>query len=279
MSSMRNAVQRRNHKERAQPLERQKWGLLEKHKDYSLRAKDHNEKKRKLNALKQKASERNEDEFYFGMMSGSSKKGVKRAKRGEENNGGGGTVLSQDVVKLMKTQDVGYLRTVLQQTKRERSRVERDVIAGDVGITTKSPSGGAGRTVFDEDGQVVQTSNQSRSEDSDDDNQEDFDITALAQMAGFDPMAPLDDGSEEDESASGKDEATDVPLSKEKRAAAKKKRSHQDAKRRYLEALEDRERDIQRALAEVEEQRAKMNGTTGGVNKNGTKFRVRQRRK
>jgi hypothetical protein len=29
---MRNAVQRRNHKERAQPLERQKWGLLEKHK-------------------------------------------------------------------------------------------------------------------------------------------------------------------------------------------------------------------------------------------------------
>jgi hypothetical protein len=32
MSSMRNAVQRRNHKERAQPLERQKWGLLEKKK-------------------------------------------------------------------------------------------------------------------------------------------------------------------------------------------------------------------------------------------------------
>lgn len=30
MSSMRNAVQRRNHKERAQPLEREKWGLLEK---------------------------------------------------------------------------------------------------------------------------------------------------------------------------------------------------------------------------------------------------------
>lgn len=32
MSSMRNAVQRRNHRERAQPLERQKWGILEKHK-------------------------------------------------------------------------------------------------------------------------------------------------------------------------------------------------------------------------------------------------------
>lgn len=32
MSSMRNAVQRRNHKERGQPEERQRLGLLEKHK-------------------------------------------------------------------------------------------------------------------------------------------------------------------------------------------------------------------------------------------------------
>ena len=32
MSSMRNAVQRRNHKERGQIQGREKWGLLEKHK-------------------------------------------------------------------------------------------------------------------------------------------------------------------------------------------------------------------------------------------------------
>ena len=32
MSSMRNAVQRRNHKERAQIQGREKWGILEKHK-------------------------------------------------------------------------------------------------------------------------------------------------------------------------------------------------------------------------------------------------------
>lgn len=32
---MRNAVQRRNHKEREQPEERKKWGLLEKHKVWS----------------------------------------------------------------------------------------------------------------------------------------------------------------------------------------------------------------------------------------------------
>lgn len=32
MSSLRNSIQRRNHKERAQPLERKRLGLLEKHK-------------------------------------------------------------------------------------------------------------------------------------------------------------------------------------------------------------------------------------------------------
>lgn len=38
MSSMRNAVARRPHRERAQPLERRRLGLLEKHKVRSLQA-------------------------------------------------------------------------------------------------------------------------------------------------------------------------------------------------------------------------------------------------
>ncbi|KAL6413225.1 cgi-94 protein [Ilyonectria robusta] len=37
--------------------------------DYTLRAKDFNKKKAQLKALREKASERNEDEFYFGMLS------------------------------------------------------------------------------------------------------------------------------------------------------------------------------------------------------------------
>ena len=84
---MRNAVQRRNHRERAQPQERSKWGLLEKRKDYKLRAADHKVKKRKIKALQQKASERNEDEFYFAMANSQSKGGVKVAERGTENSG------------------------------------------------------------------------------------------------------------------------------------------------------------------------------------------------
>jgi U3 small nucleolar RNA-associated protein 11 len=62
MSSLRNAVNRRVHRERDQLQERKnRYGLLEKKKDYRLRAQDHNRKKAQLKNLKKKAEDRNED--------------------------------------------------------------------------------------------------------------------------------------------------------------------------------------------------------------------------
>lgn len=65
-----DSIHRRNHKERGQLANRSKLGLLEKHKDYVQRARDYNSKKDRIKRLKEKASLKNKDEFYFGMVNG-----------------------------------------------------------------------------------------------------------------------------------------------------------------------------------------------------------------
>ncbi|GAB7353928.1 hypothetical protein MBLNU459_g4536t1 [Dothideomycetes sp. NU459] len=246
MSSMRNAVQRRNHRERAQPLEREKWGILEKKKDYSLRAKDHNEKKRRLKILKQKAAERNPDEFAFGMMSSTTKNGVRQTERGKENGTGG--AMSMDVVKLLKTQDVGYLQTILQQTKHEKERVERDVILAGAGKKSSK------RKEFNDDGMEI-----------------------LPPQEEMPDMDDLDFSDEDDVSETESED--EQGLSKEEIQLRRRKKRAQEVLRNRLDALTGREKDLTTALSALQDQRAKMNNTVGGVNKNGVKFKVRERKR
>ena len=67
------------------------------------------------------------------------------------------------------------------------------------------------------------------------------------------------------------------PRTKEERAAAKKKRHVLDVKRRKLGSLQERTEDFTIALRELENQREKMNGNAGGMNKNGVNFKARER--
>ncbi|KAI1392655.1 U3 small nucleolar RNA-associated protein 11 [Hypoxylon trugodes] len=133
MSSIRNAVQRRVHKERSQPQERQRLGLLEKHKDYSLRAKDFNKKKAQLRALRRKAADRNEDEFYFGMMSrrgpGNALSQGRRWKGTVDGDRGTSRVMDLNTVRLLKTQDIGYIRTVRSAALKKVKALEERVLA------------------------------------------------------------------------------------------------------------------------------------------------------
>jgi U3 small nucleolar RNA-associated protein 11 len=131
---MRNAIQRRSHRERAQPLERKRLGLLEKHKDYSLRAKDWNKKKATLQSLREKAAARNEDEFSYKMITRGSGPGTALSRGSDEKRDRhwtgtvegdrGNKALSVDAVRLLKTQDMGYLRTVRSVLVKEVAQLE-----------------------------------------------------------------------------------------------------------------------------------------------------------
>ncbi|XP_071736530.1 probable U3 small nucleolar RNA-associated protein 11 [Rutidosis leptorrhynchoides] len=115
MSSLRNAVHRRAHKERAQPKERKRFGFLEKHKDYVVRAKAYHKKEDYLQKLKEKAADRNPDEFYFKMINSKTVDGVHK-------QAGEGNKYTAEELLLMKTQDIGY---ILQKIQSEKKKVER----------------------------------------------------------------------------------------------------------------------------------------------------------
>lgn len=115
MSSLRNAVSRRAHKERAQPHDRSKFGLLEKHKDYVIRAKAYQNKQETLRILKEKAASRNPNEFYFKMINTRVVDGVHRPESRANK-------YSAEELMIMKTQDIGY---VFQKLQSEKKKIER----------------------------------------------------------------------------------------------------------------------------------------------------------
>lgn len=66
-------LQKKQHRERSQPVKRAKLGLLEKHADYVKRARDFHSKEDRIKKLREKAEGRNKDEFYFGMINSRTK--------------------------------------------------------------------------------------------------------------------------------------------------------------------------------------------------------------
>jgi U3 small nucleolar RNA-associated protein 11 len=109
------------HRERAQPKARQaRFGLLEKKKDYRLRARDYHAKQTRLRRLRELADERNPDEFAKAMISaaragqGASERvqGISKDKRKGE----------AEVMKMLFTQGSSYLATRRQM---ERRKVEK----------------------------------------------------------------------------------------------------------------------------------------------------------
>lgn len=104
----------RTHRERAQPERRQKLGILEKGKDWKKRRDDFHSKERRINALVEKARNRNQDEFYFGMISGKTKDGVHQKTNTKR--------FTAEEQKDIRSQDLAY---VTARRNQERKKIEK----------------------------------------------------------------------------------------------------------------------------------------------------------
>lgn len=104
MSAFRKALKskQKNHQERSQPGFRRNLGLLEKKKDYKLRAEDFKKKRNTLDAFSKKALEKNPDEFYYKMTSSKLQDGVHVIKQKSEE-------VTDEQLKIMRTQDIKYV--------------------------------------------------------------------------------------------------------------------------------------------------------------------------
>jgi len=105
MSSLKHVLKTRTYRERSQPAARKRLGLLEKHKDYKLRARDYHRKQNALNVLREKAAFKNPDEFYFGMVHTKIKDGVHQKK--------GGSQPTEEELIAFNREDAGYVGSKL----------------------------------------------------------------------------------------------------------------------------------------------------------------------
>jgi U3 small nucleolar RNA-associated protein 11 len=214
-----------------------------------------------LKSLRQKAADRNEDEFYFGMMSrkgpGSS---ITRGKSftGTVEGDRGNKAMDVDLVRLLKTQDLGYIRTMRNVAAKEvRELEERFVLAG-----------GTEQDEEDED------------EDSDDD-------MGRSRSAPQKPKKIVFfDGAEEREQAleqAQEDEAMDdlEDEDDEKATAAIRKAQNLEKLQRKLKAAKKKLKALKDAEYELELQKAKMakTATSGGITKSGRRIKVRERKR
>ncbi|ROW07852.1 hypothetical protein VMCG_03501 [Cytospora schulzeri] len=272
MSSMRNAIQRRSHRERGQLKEREKFGLLEKNKDYKLRAKDHKKKQTVLKSLKQKASERNEDEFYFGMMSrgfSSGKFAGGKKWTGTVAGDRGNKALDIDTVRLLKTQDLGYLRTMRNVVAKEVTELEQKVAiaAAFAGADADEDDEELGGFDSEEDEAPRKAKSQPKSKK----------IVFAESAEELEEKLPEPEDDDEDEDMDSDFENFDDEKSPEE----KKRAQNAERLRRKLKHAKKKLKTLTDAETELEMQRSRMakTPTVGGVTKKGKTFKVRERKR
>ena len=215
-----------------------------------------------LKSLREKAADRNEDEFYFGMMS---RKGpgarikVGKSFTGTVEGDRGNKAMDVDTVRLLKTQDLGYIRTMRNVAAKEvRELEERWVLAGGTEM-----------------------------EDDEDDDESDDGMSTPASKPQTPKKIVFFDAADEREQALEKkaedeDEAMgDSDKDDKKEAEARRKEQNLEKLERRLKGAKKKLKALKYAEYELELQQAKMakTATSGGITKSGRRIKVRERKR
>ena len=199
--------------------------------------------------------------------------------RGQKLAGRGNQVLSHDAVKLLKTQDAGYLKTLGQQTKKAKEKLERAfVLTEGKGVVVRgqaSREAGAKRIMFVDNLEDQSHWSQARLQTQDTPFNE---TDGLADLEGVEEkeiaIKPLNGPPKSQRVIEAKTEAL-----RSARILRKKRKRDEETQSSRLKALKSREKDLLTAERELDLQRAKMSGSVGGVNKAGVKWRIRERKR
>ena len=188
--------------------------------------------------------------------------GRKIADRGNQN-------LSQDAVKLLKTQDAGYLRNITQRTKKAREKLEQQLIREEAihsGFTLISTKGNKSHQIF-ADGRAYQAAHRS--------------LIRKDEALSYVDVFP---DSEKEECPDGSNQIVQnltsrVSSDSDRRTQQKGLRRQKEMKKSMLKSLIQRENDMIVADHYLDIQRGRMNSSIGSITKAGLKFKYRERRR
>lgn len=202
--------------------------------------------------------------------------------------------LSHDAIKLLKTQDKGYLRTAGERIRRVIERLERESQLQDGMSEALGVKGQQKKAEEDEADEF----------EGFDDDLDGLDFSLPPQQNKRHKIVFADDRGEQralkeqralEEDAMAEDEDEDPTISDarktpkqlaaerqtlvEARRARKIRKRAAEGRQNKLAALRKQYAEIQAAEQEVDWQRAKMDNSVGGTNKHGIKWKIRERKR
>lgn len=212
-----------------------------------------------------------------------------KASQGKHGRGDEGNLLSHDAVKLLKSQDAGYLRTVAGRGRRELERLGQAVALDGAMAAGKEGGNGLGKKTVFVDGEDVDREGK-RGQKRKAESMNGF-VTRPATTTGSvetdwmdmvdttNDIEAVSESATKPESKTKKAKQTAQQAKLDLRAARKRRKRLGELRAAKLEALKKRQKEVMAVADQLELQRAKMSRAVGGVNKDGVKWKIRERKK